>query len=61
MSTFDRLTQEPTMVVEFVRAVLLCAVVFGLPLTDTQTAAVLLVVSTGLALLNRQAVTPITK
>lgn len=61
MSTFDRLTQEPTLVVEFVRALLLCGVVFGLPLTDAQTAAVLLAVSSGLALLNRQAVSPITK
>lgn len=61
MSTFDRLTTEPTLVVEFARAVLLVGVVFGLPLTDAQTAGLLLLVSTGLALLNRAAVTPITK
>jgi hypothetical protein len=61
MSAFDRLTQEPTLVVEFVRALLLFGVVFGLPLTDAQTAATLVLVSTGLALLNRRQVTPITK
>ena len=60
MSTFNRLTQEPTLVIEFARAVLLVGVVFGLPLSDAQTAGLLLLVSTGLALLNRSAVTPIT-
>ena len=54
----DRLVKEPTLVVEFARAALLCAVIFGLPLTEEQTAAVLVVVSAGLALLNRAKVTP---
>lgn len=55
----DRLVKEPTLVVELVRAVLLVAVVFGLPLSDEQTAALLLLVSAGLAVVNRQKVTPV--
>ena len=54
-----RLTNEPTLVVELVRAALLCAVVFGLPLSEEQTAAVLLVVSAALAVVNRQRVAPV--
>lgn len=56
----DRLIKEPTLVVELVRAVLLCAVVFGLPLSDEQTAAVLVLASAALAVVNRQKVTPVT-
>lgn len=56
----DRLIKEPTLVVELVRALLLCAVVFGLPLSDEQTAAVLVLASAALAVANRQKVTPVT-
>lgn len=55
---FDRIVNEPTLVVEFVRALILCGVVFGLPLTEEQTVAVFAAVSAGLALLNRAKVTP---
>lgn len=50
---------EPTLVVTFVRAVLICAVAFGLHLSPEQIGAVLLVAETFLALVNRAKVTPV--
>ena len=55
----DRIRREPALVSELVRAVLLCGVVFGLPLTEEQTAAVLLVVGAVMALFVRRRVTPV--
>lgn len=58
MTILQRIAREHAVVSELVRAILLCAVVFGLPLTEEQTAAVLLVVGTVMALIVRARVTP---
>ena len=51
-------TREPVLVIAFVAAVLNAAVLFGLDLSTEQTAAVLVVVDAGLAILARSRVTP---
>jgi len=50
--------REPAMVVSFVQAVLVLAVVFGLRLTPEQTGAILAVLALGLGLLTRSQVSP---
>jgi len=57
------LRQEPVMVTSAVKAVLVCAVAFGLPLSDGQSAALVGVAGAILALggAARQAVTPLAK
>lgn len=52
------LGREPVLWFELLRAVLPVAVLFGLPLTPEQTAGLLLVWSSLLALITRSAVTP---
>ncbi len=53
--------REPTVIIGFVRAVVVCAVAFGLELTPEQIAGVYLVVEALLTMLNRAKVTPIGK
>jgi len=51
--------REPALIVAFVQTVLTLAVVFGLDLTDAQTAAVLAATTALLALVTRSKVTPV--
>lgn len=57
------LKMEPTLLIGLLRALLLAAVAFGLPLTSAQEAALLAVAGAGLALagVNRAVVTPVSK
>lgn len=57
------LKTEPTRLVNLLKAVLLCAVAFGLPLSDGQTNALLGVAVAYVALgeVNRAVVTPVAK
>jgi hypothetical protein len=50
--------REPVAIFSAVRAIILCAVLFGLDWTEVQVAGVMLVVETLLALFTRQSVTP---
>ena len=50
--------REPVAIVSFVKAVLYLVVLFGFDLTTEQIAGIILVVETGLALLQRSRVTP---
>ena len=52
------MTREPVLILAFVAAVLNCAVLFGVDLSTEQTAAILAVVNTGLALFARHFVSP---
>lgn len=52
-------SREPVAIAALVRAVILCAVAFGLKWTPDQIASVMLVVELGLALLTRSSVTPV--
>lgn len=54
--TFGR---EPTLIIGFVRAVVVCAIAFGLELTPEQIAGIYLVVEATLSLVNRSQVTPV--
>ena len=58
MTVWQRLCREPALITSAVRAALYCAVLFGLPLTDEQTAGVLITVEAVLALITRAVVTP---
>ena len=58
MTLWQRIAREPALITSAVRAALYCAVLFGLPLTDEQTAGVLLAVEAVLALITRAVVTP---
>jgi hypothetical protein len=58
MTTWQRITREPALITSAIRAGLYCAVLFGLPLTDEQTAGVLLAVEAVLALVTRAVVAP---
>jgi hypothetical protein len=58
MTLLHRIAREPALITSAVRAALYCAVLFGLPLTDEQTAGVLLAVEAVLALATRALVTP---
>lgn len=57
------LRHEPTVLIALLKAALVCAVAFGLPLTDEQTTALIGVAAAVLALgaVNRAVVTPVTK
>lgn len=57
------LTTEPTRIISALRALLLVAVAFGLPLNENQTTALIGLAVAGLALgeVNRAAVTPVKK
>jgi len=59
----DLIRREPVMVTSALKAILVCAVAFGLPLSDGQSTALLGVAGAILALgaAARQAVTPIAK
>jgi hypothetical protein len=60
MNLLSRLFRsEPTLLISFVRAVIVLVVAFGLELTVEQTGAILLVVEAFLALVNRSQVTPV--
>jgi hypothetical protein len=58
MTVWQRITREPALITSAIRAGLYCAVLFGLPLSDEQTAGVLLAVEAVLALVTRAVVTP---
>ncbi len=58
MTLTQRITREPALITSAIRAVLYCAVLFGLDLTVEQIAGVLLAVEAVLALLTRAVVTP---
>lgn len=53
------MNREPVAIVAFIRSVLLCAVLFGLDLSNEQIAGVVLVVEAGAALFTRSRVTPL--
>jgi len=59
----DLIRREPVMFTSALKAILVCAVAFGLPITDGQSAALVGVAGAILALgaAARQAVTPIAK
>lgn len=54
-----RIQREPVLVVTLVQAVIVCAVSFGLNLTDAQGAAVLTLTGAALALVARGQVSPV--
>lgn len=58
-----RIFEEPTICIALLKAVIVAAVAFGLPLDEDQTAALLGVAGAVLALgaINRQVVTPVAK
>lgn len=58
MTVWHRIAREPVLVLAFIKAIVVCAVGFGLDWTGEQVAAALLVVETGLALVTRALVTP---
>ncbi|WP_181312454.1 hypothetical protein [Nocardioides campestrisoli] len=58
MTIFQRITREPALITGAVRAVLYSAVLFGLPLTDEQSAGLLLALEAVLVLVTRAVVTP---
>ncbi len=51
--------REPTLILALIRAVLVCATLFGLALSEEQFAAVYLVFELTVALVNRAQVTPV--
>lgn len=57
------LSYEPTLIIALIKAALVCAVAFGLPLDGDQTAAVIGLAGAVLALgaVNRAVVTPVAK
>jgi len=59
----DLIRREPVMAASFVKAILVCAVAFGLPLSEGQSTALVGVAGAILALgaAARQAVTPLAK
>lgn len=56
--TMGKFQGEPVAVAAFVRAAILCAVLFGVDLSDGQVAGVLVAVEAGLAMFTRSKVTP---
>lgn len=52
------MNREPVVILALVAAVLNCAILFGLDITDEQTAAIIVVVDALLALVARSKVTP---
>lgn len=58
-----RIIENPTLIIALLKAVLLAAVAFGLPISDDQTNTLLGVAGAVLALgvVNRQLVTPVAK
>lgn len=58
MTAWQRIAREPALITSAVRALLYCAILFGLALSVEQAAGVLLVVETVLALVTRAAMTP---
>lgn len=58
MTFWQRLLNEPTLIAGAVRAVILCAVAFGLDWSVDQVAALMLAVETVLTLVTRAVVTP---
>lgn len=55
----DRILNEPVAVAAAIRAVLLCAIAFGLGWTPEQIATFMVAVEAVLALITRQRVTPV--
>lgn len=53
--------REPSLIAGFVQAVILCAMAFGFDVTTDQLAAIMVVVTLGLALLVRRVVTPVSR
>lgn len=53
-----RINAEPALVVGLIRAILVLLIVFGVPVTDEQKAALLGVVMMGLSLVTRSKVSP---
>lgn len=58
MTIWQRIAREPALVTSAVRALLYCAILFGLALSAEQMAAVVLAVEAVLALVTRAVVTP---
>lgn len=54
-----RLFGEPTLILAAIRAIIVCAVAFGLGLSEGQIVAIYAVAETILALVNRALVTPV--
>ena len=59
LSVWDRIQAEPVIVSTLVGAVINCAIVFGAPITVEQKAAIVLVVTSALALFTRSQVSPV--
>ncbi len=51
--------REPTLILGFIRAVVVCVAAFGFELSAEQVTGIYLVVEAGLSLINRQQVTPV--
>lgn len=58
---WKRIQEEPAVVFALVNALLALAIVFGAPLSEAQTGALLAVVNIVVGFLTRQQVTPVTK
>lgn len=58
MTAWQRIAREPALITSAVRALLYCAVLFGLALSTEQMAGVVLAVETVLAIITRATVTP---
>ena len=58
-SIWDRITREPVLMTTLVGAVISLLVVFGVPITDEQKTAVVVVVAAVLAIFARSQVTPV--
>ena len=58
---FDRISQEPAVVVGLVQAGIVLGVSFGLDMTETQTAAILAFTAAVLAFVTRSQVSPVQK
>lgn len=56
---FNKIRREPVLVVTFVGAVLNLLIVFGIDLTQEQTASILVLLNAGLAFIARSKVTPV--
>lgn len=62
MNGLKRLIQnEPTMLVGFINAVMALLVLYGVDMTDEQSAGIIVVVNMALAIANRMMVTPVTR
>lgn len=58
MTITQRITREPALITSALRAILYCAILFGVPLTVEQSAGLLLAVEAVLAVITRQVVVP---